>query len=210
MIPAPEHPHAHHGHGTGLPWLDILVGVSAVFISVVSLVVSIQHGKTMEKMVEQNQKMVEASTMPILTLSSGQLDPANGKPLLRLMIRNSGVGPAIVDHFELRYKGQPYKSAKDLLKACCAGIKDTSLASGFYYGNLSGSILPARDSVDILGVRPPENDLGLYKTILEAQKDMDLRACYCSVTGECWQTDFERQRPESVQSCATGAKDVLW
>lgn len=45
-----EHEHGHgHGHKTGVPWLDIIVAVSAVFISVVSLVVSIAHGRTMER-----------------------------------------------------------------------------------------------------------------------------------------------------------------
>ena len=211
MIPAPEHSHGGHAHGgTGQPWLDVILAVSAVFISVVSLVVSIEHGRTMEKMVEQNQKMVEASTMPILTFATAQLDPATNKPLLRFVLRNNGVGPAIIDRFELFYKGKAYRNPHDLLQACCAQIKEVGLTSGFYYGNVSGTILPARDSVDVLGVRPPGTDLNLFRTMLEAGKDMDIHACYCSVTGECWQTSFDAQRPQPTNSC-TPAKDVvLW
>jgi hypothetical protein len=60
-LPA-ESEHGHtHGHKTGIPWFDVAVGASAMFISVVSLVVSIEHGRTMEKMVQQNEKMVAAT-----------------------------------------------------------------------------------------------------------------------------------------------------
>ncbi len=64
MIPESEHGHHHH-HGTGVKWLDLIVAVSAIFMSVVSLVVSIKHGKTMEEMVNENQKMVAANTITV-------------------------------------------------------------------------------------------------------------------------------------------------
>ena len=107
MIPASDHSHGAHPHGSGIPWLDIVVAVSAVFISVVSLVVSIEHGKTMEKMVDQNQRMVEASTLPLLMIAGSEFD-ASGKPFFREVISNGGVGPAIIDRFEIRYKGVLY------------------------------------------------------------------------------------------------------
>jgi hypothetical protein len=119
MIPAPEHSHGAHPHGTGIRWIDLIVASSAIFISVVSLVVSIDHGKTMEKMVDQNQKMVEASTMPILTIFGREFDDS-GKPMLQETLSNSGVGPALIDRFEVRYKGVVYTDHVALLRACCA------------------------------------------------------------------------------------------
>ena len=58
----PEH-HAHHHH-TGLPWLDLVLAGSAMLVSVVSLFVSIEHGRTMERLVETNARQVRASTLP--------------------------------------------------------------------------------------------------------------------------------------------------
>jgi hypothetical protein len=43
---------------------------SAIFISIVSLIVSIHHGRTMEKLVAANEKQVEASTLPILRFTN--------------------------------------------------------------------------------------------------------------------------------------------
>src|SRR5580658_4766318 len=119
LMPEVDHGHGHH-HGTGVPWLDIIVGVSVIFISVLSLVVSIEHGRTMEKMVEQNQKLVVANTMPLLTFASGNMDMETHKPRARLFLTNGGVGPAIIDKFELTYKGVNYHNPDKLMLDCCA------------------------------------------------------------------------------------------
>jgi hypothetical protein len=56
---APEAHHAHPGH-SGHRWLDIVLAVSAMFVSVVSLFGAVEHGRTMERMAEGNTRMVEA------------------------------------------------------------------------------------------------------------------------------------------------------
>ena len=144
LMPEPEHGHGHE-HKSGIPWLDGIIAVSVIFISVMSLVVSIEHGKSMEKMVEQNQKLVVASTMPLLTITGTEFD-ASGKPFFREVIRNGGVGPAIIDRFEIRYKGIVYIDENALLKACCAESLLKSRKDGhpqIFYSNVSGFILPA-------------------------------------------------------------------
>jgi hypothetical protein len=65
MIEHESHSHAHH---TLLPWLNLVIAGSAIFILIVSLIVSIRHGRTMEKLVAANEKQVEASTLPIILL----------------------------------------------------------------------------------------------------------------------------------------------
>src|SRR4051812_27806085 len=45
-----EHEGHSHGHHTGVRWLDLILAGSAIFISVVSLVISIHHGRTMEQL----------------------------------------------------------------------------------------------------------------------------------------------------------------
>ncbi len=207
--PLADHSHAHH-HGTGVPWLDIIVGVSAVFISVVSLIVSIQHGKTMEKMVEQNQKLVAASTMPFLSEFGGQLDPETHKPSLHLVLKNGGVGPAIIDWFQLRYKGVPYRSSAGLLKACCsAALPASGDTSGVIYSNISGTILPARETVNFLLLDVSASGQ-LQQSVDNARDDMTFSACYCSVLDECWQSDFQASRPQSVPACTKDPKATYW
>ncbi len=106
---APDEDHSHaHGHGTGAKWLDIMVGVSAMFISVASLVVSIQRGKTMEEMVNRNERMVAANTLPMPQIFHSASDTQAPSSRYTLNLKNTGVGPAIIDWFDVRSKNQSY------------------------------------------------------------------------------------------------------
>jgi hypothetical protein len=210
MIPVLDHAHAPHGHGSGIPWLDIIVGLSAIFISVVSLVVSIEHGKTMEKMVDQNQKLVVASTLPLLTIDWNMIDPVTEKPMARLNLHNDGVGPAIIESFEIRYKGVAYTPDTGLLRACCA----QEMVNGghpFNYANISGEILPARESAFPILIKQLNQDDKLLSAFFAARKDLTIHACYCSVLEECWETDFDlHKRPRPVKECKAVPDEQLW
>jgi hypothetical protein len=209
MVAESEHGHGH-SHGTGARWLDMLVGTSAIFISVVSLVVSIGHGKTMERMAEQNDRMLAGNTRPLLTSIGSQIDPVTNKPLLRLMLKNGGVGPAVIDWFEVRYKGVAYGSLDKLLLACCAGaLPSDGHVKGLIYSNVSQTILPARESVDFITLN---GDAGrdLFVALDKARADIGLRACYCSVLDECWLTDFSASRPRPVKECHPDAGALPW
>jgi hypothetical protein len=218
LMPESGHTHIHPEHESGNRWLDVIVAVSVIFISVVSLVVSINHGKTMEKMVEQNQKMVDqnqklvvANTLPLLTVGGNNWDPVANKPQSRLILANEGVGPAIIQKFEFRYKGVAYEADTNaLLKACCA------LAMGnpnrqVLYGNVSGTILPTRDPTDLILVQMNDPHDKLVQAFETARNDIRFHACYCLVLDECWETDFDRsKRPTPVKECKIAPGEKLW
>ena len=209
MIPE-EHGH-HHGHGTGVRWLDVIVGVSAIFISVVSLVVSLEHGRTMRELVTQNEKLVEASTIPYLDFVSSNLEEGTNKPYFKLTLRNGGVGPAQIDWFQIRYKGVPYRNPDALLHACCGDeLKRSDPKSGtVWYSSVSGNILPVRDTVDPVTLRPEVGN-DVLQAAYRALPDIKAKACYCSVLDDCWITDFESHRPTKVEHCQRPANEPVW
>jgi hypothetical protein len=214
LMPEAGHAHGPHGHGSGIRWLDAIVGASAIFISVISMVVSIEHGRTMEKMVDQNQKLVVASTLPILMLAGGQFDEA-GKPKLQLILSNSGVGPAQIDRFEVRYKGVLYSDENALLRACCAEAYLRAKKSAHpqvFYSNVSGMILPARQDLYPVTIKPDKDGLDLYNAFNRIREgdDLSYHVCYCSVLDECWETDFSRKRPQPVKECKVSPEEKLW
>lgn len=208
LMPSPEHGHGHE-HKTGVPWLDGIIAVSVIFISLLSLAVSIEHGKSMEKMVDQNQKMVVASTLPLLTIDWNMMDPVTEKPMARLNLHNDGVGPAIIESFEIRYKGVAYTPETGLLRACCARVMGKD-GHPFNYGNISGEILPARESAYPIVIKQLSSGDKLLPVFFEARKDMSIRACYCSVLDECWETNFDEKRPQPVKECKVSPGDKLW
>jgi hypothetical protein len=213
-MPEAGHAHVPHGHESGVRWLDVIVTVSVVFLSILSLVVSIEHGRTMEKMVDQNQKLVVASTMPLLMISGSEFD-ASGKPFFRQIISNGGVGPAIIDKFEIRYKGVVYSDEDALMRACCSAAFLKTKKSGYaqlFYSNVSGFILPARQEINPITIKPDMNNLDLFKAFnhVRATNDLTFYACYCSVLDECWETNFDQKRPQPVKECKVAPGEKLW
>lgn len=99
--------------------------------------------------------VASGSTMPFLTTFGNQIDPVTHQPRFRLIVKNGGVGPARIDWFEVRYKGVPYSSEDALLHACCLpALPKDKVSSGVIYSNVSGTMLPQRESVDFIDLRP--------------------------------------------------------
>jgi hypothetical protein len=114
---SPEAPH-HHASHTGHRWFDIALGLSAMFVSVVTLVVAIEHGRTMERMADANMRMVEANSWPFVDFSTHDLSD-KGAAEVGLVLTNDGIGPARIETFELWWRGKSMSSPLQLLKACC-------------------------------------------------------------------------------------------
>src|SRR5438552_5457130 len=148
-----EHESHAHGHRTGLPWLDLILAGSAIFISVVSLIISIHHGRTMEKLVAANEKQVKASTLPILRFGTGNMDVNDKIKMVHFDLTNGGTGPAIIEWLRIKWNGQPTSGPRDLLDRCCQtqfSHKTVSVSRNI----ASGVTLPAGQSQSVFYVRP--------------------------------------------------------
>lgn len=186
-----------------------------VFISMISLVVSIEHGKTMEKMVEQNQRMVDqnqklvvANTLPLLDVDVENRMDLKKNALVGFSVKNSGVGPAVIDRFEIRYKGVSYNSPfgqKGLLDALFVGAAQPRFITN---SSVSGSILPARDAIKVIEI--PITSPQSLQLLVAAEPEITLKACYCSVLDECWETNFDHKRPQPVKVCKVAPGEKLW
>ncbi|MGC2128844.1 MAG: hypothetical protein WA629_02000, partial [Candidatus Aquilonibacter sp.] len=93
-------------HRSGLPVLDLIVGLSAIIISVASLWVALRADRTQEQ-------LLQASVWPYVEYFSSDATQ-NGDKRLAFELRNAGVGPAIVRTFAVEYNGHPYSSLRDL------------------------------------------------------------------------------------------------
>jgi hypothetical protein len=191
MGPAPETEHHHHHH-TGRKWLDVTLGVSAVFISLMSLFLAIQHGRVMEK-------MVQATTWPYVMVRFSTSNP-DGSPHVRLLVANKGVGPAKVESLEVFYRDTAQPGGEALLQAILKPADQHHLP--FLQSDVVNSVMAANDDVAIVDLQaanftPQENE-----TLRAAMPELSFRVCYCSVFDECSVLDTRKQiRPEPVSEC---------
>lgn len=191
--PAPEVEHHHH-HSTGRGWLDITLAVSAVFISLMSLFLAIQHGRVMEK-------MVEASTWAFVTVSFSNADPVNFTPHVRLTVTNKGVGPARVEDLEVFYRGVAQPGPRALMHAILKS--DEKEVHGYLKSYVQGVVLSAKEEVNFLDFNVNGYSPEQYTAIDRAISTLQFRACYCSVLDQCAVFDSRKdaRHPETVKAC---------
>lgn len=197
MTPEPEiH---HHAHRTGHRWVDFAVPFSALAVSVISLVIAIHHGHTMQKMAEANARLVQANSWPLLQFATGNANE-KGEPEITLKVENAGVGPAKLISLEVFHGDQRIRTPRDLVQALDPATTRPLLSLGV----TMPVVLRAGDSQLILGLKR-EGQETLWDKLNTARFELRFRACYCSVFDECWVSDLATVSPQHVDQCAVNA-----
>jgi hypothetical protein len=204
-VESPEHPHQHPAH-TGHRWLDIILALSAMFVSVISLFIAIEHGRTMERMAEANARMVQANSWPFVEFSTHNVDE-HGNGDVRLVLTNEGIGPARIETLELWWNGQPMSSAGALLDACCSSTNPTERArektTVTSWEPASPKILRAGEEVDFFSMPFTPRDKELWDKFSDEEErgKITARICFCSVFNECWLGSGRTTHADPVASC---------
>jgi hypothetical protein len=203
----PEVHAPHAAHGTGVRWVDIALGGSAMLVSIISLFVAISHGRVMEKLVEENHRQVQASTWPFIALdlqtsykgTAGVDAPSS----IVASVSNHGNGPAKLQTIEVLLDGKPMASLAQLLRACCVTPDVKKARFNISSGQIDGSVLAQRETVNLLSLQP-ENPAAatMAKALVAAAPRLEIKSCYCSVFDECW---YAKQGlpPRAVKGCPT-------
>jgi hypothetical protein len=130
------------------------------------------------------------------------------------MVANTGVGPAKIESFEVFWKGKPYRSAKELLPACCgykivlATSPEAKSHTPLLTGTVQGVVLRAGDTETFIHYRLGPENLDVWKKLDNAREQMTYRICYCSVLNQCYRSALRSEmyirgqlHPEEVNSC---------
>jgi hypothetical protein len=192
----PETEVHHHVHRTGHRWIDLVVPLSALAVSVISLAIAIHHGHAMQKMADENARLVQANSWPLLQFATGNAND-EGEPEITLKIENAGVGPAKLISLEMYYGDQPIRTPRDLVQLLDPPTTRPQLSMGF----TMPVVVRAGDSLLLLGMKP-EGQQALWDKFNTARFELRFRACYCSVFDECWLSDLATVSPQHVEHCA--------
>lgn len=187
-----------HAHRTGHGFVDLAIALSAIAISLISLFVAIEHGRTEER-------LVAASSWPFVTFRTSSNGLRPGGRVIDLRLENSGVGPARVRWLRMWLDGRPVRDRAELMGRCCgvpAGTGEQQVGRGLVSQNPPVGVLPARDGVDLLAWRELPGDPATWRRLDGARHRLRTQACYCSVLDECWNSDLTATaEPAPVRRC---------
>lgn len=183
----------HHPHHTGHRWLDIMLAVSAVVISVMSLFLTLQHGRVMER-------MVEATTWPYVIAGTSTHNP-DGTPHPTLWIANKGVAPAKIQSIEVFYRGKALADPQALLKTALTPA-DPARHFRALTSDILDSVLSAREVVNLMDLDGKDYSPDEQAKLGETFDKLTFRICYCSVFDECSVLDTRKAlRPFALKAC---------
>jgi apolipoprotein N-acyltransferase len=158
---------------------EMLVGLSAVLVSVVALAVGIYSAHI-------DRISARASVWPSLMLAQSY-----SADRFQFLVLNQGTGPAVIKYARVQQNGSFQKDWRSVLQRL--GNNSANFAQAHIGG---GVVRPAQTIVAF-----ETTDRDLQQRLLKGSK-ISFEICYCSVFDQCWIADFTDPTTE-VASCAT-------
>jgi hypothetical protein len=183
-----------HRRPTGRAWLDVVLGISAVAISLTSLLLAIGNGDAMKR-------LVQANSWPFVSVGFSNGDET-GDRFLRFEAKNNGIGPAKVQTLEVFYNGKPMSDPRMLILAIL-GPAANGVRIPYRDSALVGEVLSPRELKYILTVSDKHIGPANLERLSSEARNVGIRTCYCSVFDECWIFDGASRisPPRSVKVC---------
>lgn len=169
---------------------EMIVGLSALLVSFVAVAVSLYSASI-------DRAYARASVWPELRITRSDIDFANPDiPYFSIALRNSGTGPARIKFAKVTYKGVPYKTWDELLKAADVPVHR------FIQSTMTTVTIPAMEYYNTVVAKHPEM-VSAFRTI---DKDIDISVCFCSIYDECW-LEQRRESLQPVEQCEIDEKE---
>jgi hypothetical protein len=193
-----EHPHVHHRSGHRL--LDLALPIAALFVSLVSIGIAYHHGHIMQGLVEQNERLVQANSLPRLQLY-GSNRAEQGVRSVTFEVANQGVGPAEIRSMQILVDGKPVSSLREMIRRCCG----PGNYSGLGQTTLWGTMIRPGERLAYISLPPAAQTQQAAAALDSARRTdrIETRLCYCSVFDECWNVSSAgTPRPRPVAQCS--------
>jgi hypothetical protein len=183
---------------TGHHALDLIIAGSAILISCVSLFIATQQSRTMER-------TLAASSWPLLQFASGNTDDS-GNRSINMEIENEGVGPALVRRIRIVYEGKKYDNPYELMRDCCDHVvtnaDPTKMSAGTVLTQpVEGKVIKGGDKIIFFRMDLAPGNADVWRKLDAARFKMAFDTCYCSVLGDCWQSDLRSLDQDKVEQC---------
>lgn len=171
------------------------IGVSAVAISLISLLLAIGNGNAM-------QRLVEANSWPFVSIGVSNRDEQD-KKVLRFVAQNKGIGPAKIQTLEVFYDGKSMPDAHTLIHTIL-GPEAAGAHVPFGGSAFVGDVLSSKETVLVLSVQDKTIARSNLEKLAAEARNIGFKVCYCSVFNECWVSDrtgAALSPPLAVKSC---------
>jgi hypothetical protein len=171
--------------------LNFIIALSAFLVSAASFYATYLQAKSAEQ-------QVKAMTYPLIQFAHSNYDSETKEDILRLKLKNSGVGPSIIKSVEYLSDGESYKSFSEYLTACCSvkglkeSIKNSRSEEPLIITDLvNNQVLPINEEIVFFQLKSSETvplSKIFWQKLNKARFNLTLKVCYCSLIDNCYVT----------------------
>src|SRR5215469_14243336 len=126
---------------------------------------------------------------------------------ISLTVEIVAAAPAGIHTVAVWWQGEPVSTGPELIRRCCmtdaAASIGPSEARSFDLdiGQITSRVLRAGDAEAFLSLQLKDSNADIWHRLDVARLQLKMRACYCTVFDECWQTDLEQTSAKHLRSC---------
>lgn len=169
---------------------DKLFGLTAMLISLVTLIIFVRQTNIMDK-------QSRLSALPYLMIEQSTNSEANK---IQFSLVNYGVGPAIIESRKIIYEGKEYN--KDFYGFITENIQELDSIEPFNWSSVyRGQAIPSNGRVVMVALGTNEQEFELAKNTLDRlaqNKSFYYEIVYSSVYGDKWKISSKTEIPEEL------------
>ena len=177
--------------------VEFLVAICALITSAMAVYMAWDQGSVM-------RAQQHGAVFPVLQVDGFAEDDGRSTSI-GINVRNSGVGPALVESVEFFVNDQKTERFDTYLDTLPVGY-------ALSYAAISGRALAPGETVTAISMRWPNSAFD-RSTISQIQNDSDswsLEICYCSVFQRCWKTtEIGQSRATPTGRCERKEGDIF-
>jgi hypothetical protein len=177
--------------------------LAALITAVAAVVITLEQTKVMREEAELERKNARISVLPSVWLATF-IGDIEGEAYFKIALTNKGLGPAVIERFDVSYQGQPVYNWDELARKMAAHVgSDKSFERNYLLSTRSpvspGLMLEAGGIAYPLQVDDSTDPDGI-SLLMRGSIDMRISLCYCSLYGDCFRSELF-ERPQEVESC---------
>ena len=191
--------------------MEVFVSVAALVTAVAAVIITLEQTKVMREEAELERNNARISVMPSVWLST-YIGEDDEDAYFKVVLTNKGLGPAVIERFDVSYQGQAVGNWDDLARQMAADIGSEKSFEGSTLGSgrspvTPGLMLEAGGTTEPLRVFGSTDPDGI-KLLMRGAPDVGISHCYCSLYGDCFRTELV-QRPQEIDACETVEKPFI-
>lgn len=181
---------------------EVVVSITAMITAVAAVAVAIIQTKVMQDEAEMEREHARLSVLPSLQVyTHSHTSTDDGK--FRLGIVNQGIGPAVLEGFQIKLEGTPVASWSQMVAQGTNGAAqitgpDRNIGTVMTSDIEPGLLIPAGERLVPIQL---ETSTEVGAILRQMGDKLDVEICYCSLFKECWATSLEEVRPLPINSC---------